>query len=59
MSFAGGREKRKYGAASSRESLVDAINNRELGEAVNYDDRDEFFFPQGLRTSFTKLTTKG
>ena len=42
MSFAGGREQRKYGAASSRDSLVDAINNRELGEAVNYDDRDEF-----------------
>ena len=42
MSFAGGREKRKYGAASSRESLIDAINNRELGEAVNYDDKDEF-----------------
>ena len=42
MSFAGRREKRKYGAASSRKSLIDAINNRELGEAVHYDDRDEF-----------------
>ena len=57
MSFAGGREQRKYGAASSRDSLVDAINNRELGEAVNYDDRDEF--SQELPTSFTKLITKG
>ena len=48
MSFAGGREQRKYGAASSRDSLVDMINNRELGEAVNYDDRDEFFLKNYL-----------